>query len=55
MSVILPVSFNNKPCYNILIEKDYEKFYEEVQKFDILNRRLCIVTETNVGPHYALN
>ena len=53
MSVILPVSFNNKPCYNILIEKDYEKFYEEVQKFDILNRRLCIVTETNVGPHYA--
>lgn len=53
MSVILPVSFNNKPCYDILIEKDYEKFYEEVQKFDILNRRLCIVTETNVGPHYA--
>lgn len=53
MSIILPVSFDNKLCYNIHIEKNYKKFYEEIQKFNIENRKLCIVTESNVGPYYA--
>lgn len=53
MSVILPIRYNNKPCYDIIIENDYRKFYEEILKFDISNKKLCIVTETNVGPLYS--
>lgn len=53
MSVILPVRFDNKPCYNIIIDDNYNKFYDELFKFDISNRKLCIVTESNVGPLYA--
>lgn len=53
MSVILPVRFDSKPCYDIIIDIGYDNFYKEITKFNISNRKLCIVTESNVGPLYA--
>lgn len=53
MSVILPVRFDNKPCYNIIINDSYNKFYEEILDFEISNKKICIVTDSNVGPLYA--
>lgn len=55
MSVILPVRFDNKLCYNIIIDNSYDKLSDEILKLNIENRRLCIVTESNVGPIYAEN
>lgn len=55
MSVRIPVRFNNKPCYEILIENNYENLFSEINKFEIKNRNICIVTESNVGPIYAEN
>lgn len=53
MSVILPVRFDNKPCYDIVIDKSYDKLYSEICKLNVEKRKLCIVTESNVGPIYA--
>lgn len=52
MSHILNVTYDEKPCYNIYIESDFNKFYEEISKFDIKNKKICIVTETNVAPNF---
>ena len=52
MSHILNVTYDEKPCYNIYIESDFCKFYDEISKFDIKNKKLCIVTETNVAPNF---
>ena len=52
MSYTLNVTYNDKPCYDIYIESDFNKFYKEIQKFNIKDKRLCIVTETNVAPNF---
>ena len=52
MSHILNVTFDNKPCYDILIETNFNKFYEEIERFNISNRKICIITETNVAPFF---
>ena len=49
----ITVNYENKPCYDIVFSKDFSKLVDEIQKFNISNKRLCIVTETNVGPLYA--
>lgn len=53
MSVLLPVNNENTFCYNIMLEPSFEKFYSKMDEFQIHNKKLCIVTETNVGPLYA--
>lgn len=52
MSHILNVKYNNAPCYDILIESDFDKLYSTLEAFDIKNKKICIITETNVAPHY---
>lgn len=49
----LEVSYEGKHSYNILIEHDFNTLAEAMQEFGISNRRLCIVTESNVGPFHA--
>ena len=53
MSVIIPVRYENKPCYNIIIENGFDKLNDEIKDFDTVSRKACIVTESNVGPLYA--
>lgn len=53
MSVLLPVNYENVHCYDIMLERSFDKLYDKVQAFNIQNKRLCIVTESNVGPLYA--
>lgn len=53
MSVQLPVKYENIHCYDILLENSFEKLYDKIQDFNIQNKKLCIVTESNVGPLYA--
>lgn len=53
MSVLLPVNNENTFCYNIMLEPSFEKFFSQMDEFQIHNKKLCIVTETNVGPLYA--
>lgn len=49
----ITVNYENKPCYDIVFSKDFNQLVDELIKFNISNKRLCIVTESNVGPLYA--
>ncbi|MEE0058884.1 MAG: 3-dehydroquinate synthase [[Bacteroides] pectinophilus] len=42
-----------EPIYDIVIEKDFSRLAEAVEKLGIKNRRICIITESHVGPLYA--
>lgn len=53
MSKKITVNYNNEPCYNIFIEKDFSNLLNTFNELNITNKKLCIVTDTNVGPLYA--
>lgn len=49
MASTLHVNYDNKPCYDILIENDYERFYSVLKDFNLSERKICIVTDSNVA------
>lgn len=49
----ITVNYEGKPCYDIVFSSDFNNIVGELLKLNIENKRLCIVTETNVGPLYA--
>lgn len=49
----ITVNYENKPCYDIVLTKDFLGIIDELNNMDISNKKLCIVTESNVGPLYA--
>lgn len=53
MSKRLTVHNGETPVYDIVIENSYNSFGEEMSKLNIENRKLCIVTESTVGPIHA--
>lgn len=53
MSQRITIHENERPIYDIVIEQDYKKLGEELQKLHCSERKLCIVTESTVGGYYA--
>lgn len=53
MSERLEVHENNIPIYDIVIEDNFEELKSEMKKLNVSERKICIVTETNVGAIYA--
>lgn len=53
MSELITVHYNEKPIYDIAIEKDFSKLAMKVSELGISGRKLCIVTDGNVGELYA--
>ena len=49
----ITVNYENKPSYDIVYSKSFDGIIDELKKFNIENKRLCIVTESNVGPIYG--
>ena len=49
----ITVNYEGEPCYDIVFSKDFSEIGNELKKFNIENKKLCIVTESNVGPLYA--
>lgn len=49
----LQVHYEGKPSYEIVIEQNYDRLVDKLSAFSIENRKLCIVTESTVGKHYA--
>lgn len=47
------VKKNNEHCYDIVINQGFDAIAEEVEKLEIKGIKLCIVTDSNVGPIYA--
>lgn len=53
MSKEIMVHYETKPAYQIIIEPDYKRLSAEFVKLGYENRRICIVCDSNVAPHYA--
>ena len=47
------VKKNEVHCYDIVIERGFEAIVDELDKLNIKGIKLCIVTDSNVGPIYA--
>ncbi|MBR5579012.1 MAG: 3-dehydroquinate synthase [Lachnospiraceae bacterium] len=52
MSKRLEVNYNKKPCYSILIENDFSKLSSEVTALGYSNRKIAIITDSNVEGYY---
>ena len=53
MSQRINVLYNKKPCYDILITRGFDEIAEELKLISIENKKICIVTDSQVGPIYA--
>ena len=47
------VKKNEVHCYDIVIERGFGAIVDELDKLNIKGIKLCIVTDSNVGPIYA--
>ncbi len=49
----LTVNYNNKPCYDIVFEKDFNSISDRIKDLGFEKRKIAIITDTNVKPLYA--
>lgn len=52
MSELMTVHMNGTPVYDIVLESSFGKLGEEALKLGILEKKVCIVTDTNVAALY---
>lgn len=53
MSERLPILYDKKPCYDIVFTQSFGELLPELQVLGCENRRICIVTDTNVDGLYG--
>lgn len=53
MSKTITVHYEHKPIYDIVIEKDFSRLAACVGNIGLKNRKMAIITDSNVGPLYA--
>ena len=53
MSRKINVLYQNKPCYDICIEDSFGALADALEPFALTDRKVCIVTDSNVDPLYA--
>lgn len=49
----LTINYYGTPCYNIELQNSFEGLSDSLNKLDLLEKRLCIVTDSNVEPLYG--
>jgi 3-dehydroquinate synthase len=52
MNTSIEVKYDEKPIYDIVLHYDITKLSEEIMKLDITNKKICIVSDTNVSELY---
>ncbi len=53
MAQRLPILLNKKPCYDIVFSQSFEDLWFDLAELGIENRRVMIITDSNVRPLYA--
>lgn len=53
MAQRLPVLFNKKPCYDIVFSQSFDDLWFDLEELGIANRRVMIITDSNVLSLYA--
>lgn len=49
----LNISYDGEPCYDILLEQSYEALTARARAMGVENRKICVVTDTNVEKRHA--
>lgn len=49
----MTVHLDENPVYDILMEAAFDRLAGEMEKFDLMQRKLCIVTDSTVAPLYV--
>lgn len=53
MGKVIPVRYENKLCYEIHLERDFNRFPELLQRLGYTReRKVCIITDSHVAPLY---
>lgn len=52
MSRTLPVTYEDKPCYNIEIQQDFKALPHMLKSLGYGKNKVCIITDSNVGSLY---
>lgn len=53
MAQRLPVMYQKKPCYDIVFERSFEGLWEELAELGAAEKRICIVTDSQVDALYG--
>lgn len=53
MAQRLTVNYEKKPCYDIVFSQSFDELGEELAELALTERKLCIITDSNVEPLYA--
>ena len=53
MAQRLNISFNKKPCYDIVFSVDWKELAQEIGGMELKNRKICIVTDSTVDGLYG--
>lgn len=53
MSERLNILYDKKPCYDIVFTTDFSELIPELQKLDITNRKVCVITDSHVESFYS--
>lgn len=48
----ITVKYDNLPIYDILLEQDYSNLFHELNKLDTKQRKICVVTDSNLSKLY---
>ncbi|MFI3237505.1 MAG: 3-dehydroquinate synthase [Lachnospiraceae bacterium] len=49
----LPILYNKKPCYDIVIEHDFSLLQQELETLELLGKKVCIITDSTVKHLYG--
>ena len=49
----ITVNYNKKPCYDIVFSKSFEELTTELSTFELENKKVCIITDSNVDTLFA--
>ena len=53
MAQRLPILYDKKPCYDIVFSQSFDDLWFDLEELGIQNRRVMIVTDSNVLPLYG--
>ena len=53
MSERITINYEKKPCYYIVFSKSFDSLGDELEKLNIYERKICIITDSTVAKLYA--
>ena len=53
MAERITINYEKKPCYDIVFDKSFDCLWEELEKLNAAERKICIITDSHVAGLYG--